>query len=363
MNHEELINDSLSLLRQMITIAAYSGEEEAVAALVSDALERWGIGHTRPGGNIVTFNRHYDPAKPTLALDAHLDTVHPADSWSRDPFDPGDEEAVIHGLGSNDDGGSVVAMIAALRHFYDHPMPINLALLLTREEEVEGRGGAGLIYGENSGIFPGGTPRWVIFGEPTRMKAAISERGLLVLDGEATGVTGHAARNEGVNALYIALEDIERMRSHRFGRISPEMGEVRLNVTQIQAGWAHNVIPDHCRFVADIRPTECYTNEEIVEELQALCRSRLTPRSLHHRASATPAASPLLRTVRELGLETFSSPTTSNWIHFRGEAFKMGPGDSARSHRADEYILASEIADGIGTYIQFIESFYGNTLE
>ncbi|MBR5724845.1 MAG: peptidase dimerization domain-containing protein, partial [Bacteroidales bacterium] len=189
------------------------------------------------------------------------------------------------------------------------------------------------------------------------------ERGLLVLDGLAQGVSGHAARGEGVNALYIALDDIAALRAHRFNKVSPLMGEVHLNVTQIEAGFAHNVIPDRCKFVVDIRPTEQYTNGEILAELQALCRSRLTPRNLANRSSATRSDSLLLRTVGDLGIETFSSPTTSDWMRIPVDAVKMGPGDSARSHKADEFIRADEVRKGIDGYIAFIEKFYGNTLE
>jgi acetylornithine deacetylase len=186
------------------------------------------------------------------------------------------------------------------------------------------------------------------------MKAATSERGLLVIDATAHGVSGHAARNEGKNALYIALEDIERLRGHEFVRVSPKMGKVNLNVTQIQAGSAHNVIPDRCDFVIDIRPTEQYTNEEILDELQSFCSSELKPRNLENRSSATREDSPLQRTAERLGIETFSSATTSDWMRISCDAIKMGPGDSSRSHRKDEFVYVKEIEEGIRTYIEFI---------
>ncbi|MBR4809171.1 MAG: M20/M25/M40 family metallo-hydrolase, partial [Bacteroidales bacterium] len=283
-----------------------------------------------------------------------------------DPHDSGNDPDIIYGLGSNDDGGSVVSMIAAFRHFFEAEMPVNLMLVLTRQEEVSGPDGARWLFAPD-GLFATDSrwpmPKWVIVGEPTGMRVASSERGLLVLDGEAQGVSGHAARGEGVNALYIALDDIAALRAHRFSRISPLMGEVKLNVTQIEAGQAHNIIPDRCRFVVDIRPTELYTNEEIVAELQALCKSTLTARNLLNRSSATRAASPLLRTAAELGVETYSSPTTSDWMRISCDAVKMGPGESSRSHKADEFIHAREIREGIDSYIAFIERFYGNTLE
>lgn len=195
------------------------------------------------------------------------------------------------------------------------------------------------------------------------MKAATSERGLLVIDAYAHGISGHAARQEGKNALYIALEDITALRSHRFSKISQTMGEVRLNVTQISAGTAHNVIPDSCHFVVDIRPTECYTNEQIMEQLQNICESELKARNLKNVSHATPEDSPLLECLRSLGIGTFSSPTTSDWIRISVPSIKMGPGESSRSHKADEYILCSEIEEAITTYIRFLTTFYGNTVE
>ena len=203
---------------------------------------------------------------------------------------------------------------------------------------------------------------YAIVGEPTEMKAATSERGLLVIDATAHGISGHAARNEGKNALYIALEDIERLRKHEFSKVSPKMGKVNLNVTQINAGSAHNVIPDRCDFVIDIRPTEQYTNEEILEELQKICTSELKPRNLANRSSATYEDSLLQRTAEALGIETFSSATTSDWMRITCDAVKMGPGNSNRSHRKDEYVTVQEIKEGIETYIKFINT-YEHTLE
>ena len=361
-----LHEQSIELLRQMVRIPSLSGQESDVAACVASFLESAGIPGERPNDNIVAVSRHFDPSKPTLALDAHLDTVPVNNGYTRDPYDSGNDPDIIYGLGSNDDGGSVVSMTAAFRHFFEAEMPVNLMLILSRQEEVSGPDGARWLFAP-AGFFASGgrcpVPRWVIVGEPTGMRAATSERGLLVLDGEAQGVSGHAARGEGVNALYIALDDIAALRAHRFTRISPMMGEVKLNVTQIEAGQAHNVIPDRCRFVVDIRPTEMYTNEEIVAELQSLCKSRLTARNLLNRSSATRAGSPLLAAAHALGIETYSSPTTSDWMRIPCDAVKMGPGDSSRSHKADEFILAREIREGIEKYIAFIETFYGNALE
>lgn len=361
-----LSEDSVHLLRQMVRIPSLSGEEAAVAGCIGASLTEWGIPFELVRGNLLSLNRRFDPRKPTLALDAHLDTVPVCNGYTRDPFDSGNDPDVIYGLGSNDDGGSVVSLIAAFRHFYEREMPVNLMLVLSREEEVSGPDGTRWLFAPDGlfatdGRWP--VPRWVIVGEPTGMRAATSERGLLVLDGEAQGVSGHAARGEGVNALYIALDDISALRAHVFAKHSPLMGDVRLSVTQIEAGHAHNVIPDRCRFVVDIRPTEQYTNQEILEELQALCCSTLRARNLANRSSATAAGSPLLAAAEALGIPTFSSPTTSDWMRIPCDAIKMGPGESQRSHKADEFIRVQEIAEGIDRYIAFIEKFYGNTLE
>ncbi len=363
------------LLGTMVQTPSLSFEEEAVAKVVCGALERFGMEFRLQRGNIISINRQFDPSKPTLALDAHLDTVPAAAGYTRNPFDPGVDDSIIWGLGANDDGGSVVSMIAAFRHFYDMQLPVNLMLVLTREEERSGPDGARWIYSEEgpfvNGLDSDGSeesdseagrlpmPQWVIVGEPTGMRAATSERGLLVLDASAHGVSAHAATGEGVNALYIALEDIEKLRAHKFTRVSPTMGQVRLNVTQIHSGSAHNVIPDLCTFVVDIRPTEMYSCAEILEELQALCTSELHARNLTNRSSATRPDSPLLKAAQATGRETFSSPTTSDWMRIGVDAIKMGPGDSKRSHKADEYLKVSELEEAIEVYIKYINAFCG----
>ena len=359
-------NDCIDLLRKLVHAPSESFSEEAVAAWVGWWLDQNGLPYTTPQGNIVATATTPDPTKKTLALVAHLDTVPPAKGYTRDPYDPGTSPDIVWGLGSNDDGGSVVAMLATFRHFCQHQLPCNLVLMLVREEECGGPDGISWLFGPHGpfSLAPGSegwlpTPDWAIVGEPTGMKAATSERGLVVLDCEAIGVSGHAARGEGVNALYIALDDIARLRNHHFSKVSPEMGPVRLNATQISAGTAHNVIPDRCRFVVDVRPNECYTPQEIVDELQTLCQSRILPRGLRNRASATPMKSPLRKAIAALDLETYSSPTTSDWTILSCDAVKMGPGDSARSHHADEYILVSEINDAIDKYIRFINALVG----
>lgn len=367
---DRLADEAVQMLKGMVAIPSVSFEEDRVRDYISEVLKGYGVRHETVKNNIVALDENFSPEKKTLMLCAHIDTVPPGTGYSFDPYRPDYGKAaailghsydeLVCGLGSNDDGGSVVSLCAAFRHFRKKDLPFNIVLVLCCEEERSGPGGMTWIwehYNEIPGLENAGKPDWAIIGEPTGMKAATSERGLLVIDGEAEGVSGHAARGEGVNALYIALEDIDRLRKFDFRKVSPVMGRVRLTVTQINAGTAHNVVPDRCRFVVDIRPTEMYGNEEILEELQAVCRSRLTARNLRNRSSATFPGSPLPECLGRTGIGTFSSPTTSDWIRVRCDAVKMGPGQSERSHRKDEYILVSEIEEAIRTYIRFIDNF------
>ena len=367
---QNLTAEAVQLLKEMIAIPSPSFREDEVCTHISRWMAEKGIDHSRVGNNIIA-KCIWNPARPTLMLCAHIDTVSPCDGYTFDPYRPENcPSDMVQGLGSNDDGASVVSMIAAYRYFTQQILPgycsedrtncpdadqvsekVNLMLVLTCEEE---RSGANGMTGLWSMIRQ--EVDYAIIGEPTGMRAATSERGLLVIDAIAHGVSGHAARNEGVNAIYKALEDIERLRSHEFVRISPRMGKVNMNVTQVNAGSAHNVIPDTCTFVIDIRPTERYANEEIYEELQSICSSELKPRNLKNRSSATFGNSPLQQAADKIGIETFSSPTTSDWMRIDCDAVKMGPGDSARSHRKDEYVFVKEIEEGIRTYIEFINN-------
>ncbi len=366
---DKLTAEAIELLKGMIAIPSPSFSEDEVCTHISNWLNEREIRHDRIGNNIIA-EHICNPSAPTLMLCAHIDTVGASGEYSFDPYEPdygsaakavsdacGIEygpDSIVAGLGSNDDGASVVAMIAAYRHFMNTDGAPNLMLALTCEEERSGMNGM-------TGLWPSLAPKvdFAIVGEPTGMKAATSERGLLVIDATAHGISGHAARNEGENALYIALEDIGKLRCHKFGKVSPLMGNVNLNVTQISSGTAHNIIPDRCNFVIDIRPTEQYSNEEILKELQAVCRSELVPRNLKNRSSASRKDSPLLKTAEALDIGTFSSPTTSDWMRITCDAIKMGPGESSRSHKKDEFVLVGEIRDGIETYIRFIEKFNG----
>lgn len=355
-----LTSEAIQLLKEMIAIPSPSFHEDEVCSHISDWLTSKGIEHERVGNNIIA-EHITDPSKPTLMLCAHIDTVDPCKGYTFNPYKPENcPEGMVQGLGSNDDGASVVSMLAVYRYLSirsfaqddsDVTGNTNLTLVLTCEEERSGKGGMTGLWDKRLSRID-----YAIVGEPTGMKAATSERGLLVTDATAHGISGHAARNEGKNALYIALEDIERLRKHEFSKISPKMGKVNLNVTQINAGSAHNVIPDRCDFVIDIRPTEQYSNEEILQELQAICESELKPRNLANRSSATHEDSLLQKTAEKMSIETFSSATTSDWMRITCDAIKMGPGDSNRSHRKDEYVTVEEIREGIETYIKFIRS-------
>lgn len=364
-----LKRESIGLLKEMVGIPSPSFEEEGICTHLYNWLSDRGLQPERIGNNLVC-ELVSDPQGEMLMLCAHMDTVSPASDYSFNPTSPDytlaaqvisrirDEEVgedeIVAGLGSNDDGASVVSFIAIFRYFSKHPDELNkknLTLVLSCEEERSGEGGMRSLWGKRLSHI-----KYAIIGEPTGMRAAISERGLLVLDAEAKGVSGHAARNEGENALYIALDDIQTLRSYSFDKVSPIMGKVHLNVTQINAGTAHNVIPDSCTFVVDIRPTEQYTNDEILAQLSSVCKSTLKARNLANRSSATYEDSPLEEAARLCGIETFSSPTTSDWMRISCDAVKMGPGDSSRSHKKDEYVLCREIEDGIETYIEYIKS-------
>lgn len=349
-NIEKLTAEAVELLREMVAIPSPSFHEDAVCSHISNWLTAKGVEHERVGNNIIA-EHIVDPSKPTLMLCAHIDTVVPCEGYTFDPYKPENcPTDMIQGLGSNDDGASAVSMIAAFRFFGTRTTIPNITLVLTCEEERSGKGGMTGLWGKRLNRID-----YAIVGEPTGMKAATSERGLLVIDATAHGVSGHAARNEGKNALYIALEDIERLRKHEFTKVSPKMGRVNLNVTQISAGSAHNVIPDRCDFVIDIRPTEQYSNEEILQELQEICESELKPRNLANRSSATKEDSPLQKTAERMGIETFSSATTSDWMRITCDAIKMGPGESTRSHRKDEFVYIDEVRNAIEIYIEFIE--------
>ncbi len=340
----------ITLLQQLISTESFSRSEQATADILVGYLLENGVMPQRYANNVIVRGRQFDPAKPTLMLNSHHDTVKPAVGYTRDPFTPTIESGRVYGLGSNDAGGSLVALTETFLRLEDTELPVNLLLALSAEEEVSGINGMRLLVNELEHID------MAIVGEPTQLKCAIGERGLVVLDCIATGKSGHAAHHEGINALYKAIDDINKLRTLTFPVTSTLMGPVNINVTGIQAGTQHNVIPDRCTFMVDIRTTDAYTNEQTVELIQQAISSEAIPRSTHIRAWATPDNHPLLNAVRAAGIETFLSPTTSDRALMSWPGIKIGPGDSARSHSADEYIYLDEIEQGIQTYINIIKN-------
>ena len=350
------MNIFIDLLDRLIATPSISRQEDQTAQLLEDFLRSQGVSDVhRLHKNVWATAAVWDDRKPTLLLNSHHDTVRPSSAYTRDPFTPTHEDGRIYGLGSNDAGASLVGLTATFLHYYNEELPFNLLLALTAEEEVTGLSGSRALIPHLLSLPLGRRLEGALVGEPTRMQCAVAERGLLVLDGVAHGKAGHAARNEGVNALYLALDDIQCLRHFRFGRESQALGPIKVSVTQIEAGSQHNVIPAECRYVVDVRTTDAYTNEEVVSLLQqAVVHSTLTPRSTHIRASAIADGHPLVRTARHLGIPIFTSPTTSDQSQMPFPSIKMGPGDSARSHTADEWVGEQEVIDGIRRYIDFI---------
>ncbi len=349
---QQLTQESITLLDELIATPSVSRDEAATADIIEEFLRSRVKGRVeRIHNNVYVRTPLWDDARPTLLMNSHHDTVRPSASYTRDPYAPTHEEGRIYGLGSNDAGASVVSLIAAYRYLEMEPLPYNMLLAISAEEEVMGE------HGMRALLPVLGHIDMALVGEPTGMQAAVGERGLVVMDCTAHGVRGHAARNEGVNALYKAMEDIERIRTYRFERCSALLGDIKMTVTQINAGTQHNVVPDECKFVIDIRTTDAYTNEETVQIVQQLLTSDAKERSTRVHASAIYAEHPLVKAAIAIGRETFVSPTTSDMALMHGiPSLKMGVGQSARSHGADEYVMECEIVEGIKVYIDFLRA-------
>lgn len=340
-------NKYITLLQRMIQTPSISGEENAVCTLLAEWMTAEGITVHRVENNLWA---ECGDEPETILLNAHIDTVKPSVSYTRDPFDGEYDGQTIYGLGANDDGGSVIAMLAVFIDMMHAPIPgKRIVLALTAEEENSGRKGIELLLPEIGPI------NYAIVGEPTSLEMAVAERGLLVLDCEAKGKAGHAAREEGINALYIALEDIQTLRNYEFEQVSPFLGKVKMTTTMIQAGTQHNVVPDTCRFVVDIRSNGLYTNEEILAILRPMLRSTITPRSTRLNASSTPLDTPIIQRAQALGIPIYGSPTMSNMALLACHKVKFGPGDSSRSHTANEYIHIHEIEQAITLYKQLLQ--------
>lgn len=345
-------HDAFLLLDKLIATPSHSREENAVADILEAFLRDKGIDVQRIYNNVWAKNANFDFRKPTLLLNSHHDTVKPSLAYTVDPYTPLHVDGKIFGLGSNDAGASLVALTAAFCKNYYSELSYNLVLALTAEEEVMGEKGMRAMLPEFERL--GIKIDMALVGEPTGMDAAVGERGLLVFDATVHGVRGHAARNEGENALYKAIEDIERLRNYRFERCSELLGDINIAVTMISAGLQHNVVPDECKFVVDVRTTDAYTNEETVELLQSVVECEMVPRSTRVRASAIGSGHPLVKAAVAMGRATFVSPTTSDMALMPFPSLKMGVGESARSHSADEFVFESEIVEGVALYNIFI---------
>ena len=350
MQDRKLYEEAVELLKSLIETPSFSKEENKTGDLIAQFLAKQGVEVHRSLNNVWAFNRHYSAAKPTLLLNSHHDTVKPNPGWTRDPFAATLEDGRLFGLGSNDAGGCLVSLIATFLHFYEREdMAYNLVLAATAEEEISGRNGIELILPHL------GPLEAALVGEPTEMHLAVAEKGLLVLDCVAKGKAGHAAREEGLNAIYEALPDIEWFRSFRFPEESEHLGPVKMSVTMVQAGTQHNVVPDNCQFTVDVRLTDRYSMEEVLEVIRQHVRAEVKPRSMRLKPSSIPMEHPLVQSGLGLGRHTYGSPTTSDQALLPVPSLKMGPGFSGRSHMADEYIYLNEIEEGINLYIKLLE--------
>ena len=342
-------NDAVELLKRLISIPSVSRDETAAADVFEQQVSAWGLPARRIGNNIL-IQEELNPHQPTLLLCAHIDTVKPVSTWTRDPFTPVVEDGRLYGLGANDCGGGLVSLLAVYRLLRGLSLKYNLVYLASCEEEVSGEGGFRLALPELPPIDV------AIVGEPTGMQPAIAEKGLMVIDGTAYGKSGHAARNEGVNAIYEALDDLVWLRDYRFKKESPLLGPTKMTVTVLNSGTQHNVIPDECHFVIDVRTNEYYQNEFLFAFLQKHVKSELKARSFRLSSSHISMEHPLVQRCVEMGMTPFGSPTLSDQALMPFLSLKLGPGESSRSHTADEFICLSEIENAIQTYVQLLSA-------
>ena len=350
MTTQAYTDEAVRLLSHLIATPSVSRDERRAADIMQEALTRYGFTPQREANNVWAMAHHYNEARPTLLLNAHLDTVKPVSTYTRNPYEPSLEEGILYGLGSNDCGGGLVSLLQVFRILdSSDSCPYNLAYLASAEEEVSGKDGISRALPLLPHIDV------AIVGEPTGMQPAVAEKGLMVIDITAHGKSGHAARGEGVNALYAALDDLCWIRSYQFDRVSTFLGATKMQATVIQAGTQHNVVPDTCQIVVDVRTNELYTNEEVFDIIQQHCQSECRARSFRLHSSRIDLQHPLVQRCIALGMTPFGSPTLSDQALMPFPSFKLGPGQSARSHSANEYILVSEIEDAINKYLQLLQ--------
>jgi acetylornithine deacetylase len=339
----------INLLKSLIATSSLSREEDKTSDIINNFLSSKSIETLCIKNNVIAKNLHFDASKPSILLNSHHDTVKPNASWTKDPFNPIIENGKLYGLGSNDAGGCLVSMMAAFVHFYNQQnLNFNLILAASTEEEISGKNGIELALTQLGEID------FAIVGEPTLLKMAIAEKGLMVLDCFAKGKSGHAARDEGENAIYNAIEDINWIRNYKFDQTSEMLGDIKMSVTMVKAGSQHNVVPDACHFVVDVRSTDAYSNDDILAIIKEHVKCEVKSRSTRLQPSGIPDGHILQQSASTLGIETYGSPTLSDQALMSFPSVKIGPGDSARSHTADEYIGLNEIEAGIELYIKLL---------
>jgi len=346
----KLYQQAVELLQQLIAIPSFSKEEDRTADVIGLFLQKHGVNTYRKLNNLWAWNRYFDPTRPTILLNSHHDTVKPNSGYTRDPFAATVEDGKLYGLGSNDAGGCLVSLIAVFLYFYERQdLKYNFCLATTAEEEISGVNGLELIIPELGQLDFG------IVGEPTLMQLAIAEKGLMVLDCTTHGIAGHAAREEGENAIYKALPDIEWFRTYKFPKESEVFGPVKMSVTIINSGSQHNVVPATCVFTVDVRVTDAYRNEEVLDIIRQHVNCEVKPRSIRLKPSSIDRNHPIVQAGIALGRTTYGSPTTSDQSLLNIQSIKVGPGDSARSHTADEFVYVEEIREGIELYVAMLE--------
>ena len=349
MTQEQYVSDAVQLLKKLIATPSVSRNEKDAADIMEQTIRSYGFEPQREANNLWIIDPHYDESRPTLLLNAHIDTVKPVASWSRDPFSPDVEDGVLYGLGSNDCGGGLCSLLQIFRMLTEKPQSYNLIYLASAEEEVSGKDGITRALPLLPHID------LAIVGEPTGMNPAVAEKGLMVLDVIAHGKSGHAARNEGVNAIYEALDDMRWIRDYKFEKVSEFLGPTKMTLTVVNAGTQHNVIPDKCTMLVDIRTNEFYDNEEVYHFICQHLKSEVKAHSFRLKSSRIDPEHPLIKKCVALGMKPFGSPTLSDQALMPFPSFKLGPGESSRSHSADEFIRISEIADAIVKYKELLD--------
>ena len=344
MTQEQYVSDAVQLLKKLIATPSVSRNEKDAADIMEQTIRSYGFEPQCEANNLWIIDPHYDESRPTLLLNAHIDTVKPVASWSRDPFSPDVEDGVLYGLGSNDCGGGLCSLLQIFRMLTEKPQSYNLVYLASAEEEVSGKDGITRALPLLPHID------LAIVGEPTGMNPAVAEKGLMVLDVIAHGKSGHAARNEGVNAIYEALDDMRWIRDYKFEKVSEFLGPTKMTLTVVNAGTQHNVIPDKCTMLVDIRTNEFYDNEEVYEFIRQHLKSEVKAHSFRLKSSRIDPEHPLIRKCVAMGMKPFGSPTLSDQALMHFPSFKLGPGESSRSHSANEFIRISEIRDAIAKY-------------